>query len=180
MTLKGLLRENESTIVRRWFDDALATYPDQAVIAFSREKDPFANPVGHSLRVGTQEVFDALLEDRDSAKIRESLLEILRVRAVQEISPARAVGFVFGLKGAIRAELPEVARDARLTSELVEIEKQIDRIALAAFDIYVECREQVYELRVNEVKRRVSWVVDKMNERDADPEPTPLDSEGGV
>jgi len=180
MTLKERLRKSEHAIVQRWLEDVLATYPDQAAVAFSREKDPFANPVGHSLRLGTQGIFEALLEGSDDAKIRECLLEIIRIRAVQEISPARAVGFVFGLKQAIRAEIGGTVVDARLASELAEIDEQIDRIALAAFDIYVECTKQVYELRVNEVKRRVSWVVDKMNERDADPEPAPLDSDGGV
>ena len=60
--------------------------------------------------------------------------------------------------------------DARLLAELTELERQIDRVALAAFDVFVQCREQVYELRVNEVKRRVSWVVNRMNGRGLDPE----------
>jgi hypothetical protein len=53
---------------------------------------------------------------------------------------------------------------------LVEFEAEIDRVALAGFDVFVECREQVSELRINEVKRRVSWIVEKMNERGSDPE----------
>ena len=180
MTLKELLHEKGDAIVQRWLKDALAAYPESAALAFSRQKDPFANPVGHSLRLGTQEIFDALLEGSEDSRIHAALLEIIRIRAVQEISPARAVGFAFGLKSAIRAELGEVARDEPLASELAEIEGQIDRIALAAFDIYVECREQVYELRIDEVKRRVSWVVEKMNETDADPKPAPVDSNEGV
>lgn len=176
MTLKELLHENRHAIIQRWLEDALAAYPEQAAVIFGRQKDPFANPVGHSLRVSTQGIFEALLEGSDVTEMRQSLLETIRIRAVQEISPGGAVGFVFGLKRAIRAELGEAVGDARLSAEMVEIEDQIDRIALSAFDIYVECREQVYELRVNEVKRRVSWVVDKMNDRDPGPEPAPVDS----
>jgi len=180
MTLKELLQDNENAILQRWFDDAMGTYPDMAVAAFSRQKDPFANPVGHSLRVGTQGIFATLLEGPDDAKIRECLLEIIRIRAVQEISPAAAVGFVFGLRRAIRAELAPAINDAALSSELAKIEDQIECIALAAFNIYVECREQVYELRVNEVKRQVSWVVDKMNGHDPEPAPRAADSSEGV
>jgi len=180
MRLRQLLREHQRDILERWFEDTLATYPEKAAAAFRRQKDPFANPVGHSLRVGTRGVFEILIEGWDETEIRESLLEIIRIRAVQEISPAGAVGFVFGLKQAIRAELGEAVDNAPLSSELAEIEDQIDRIALCAFDLYVECRENVYKLRIDEVKRQVSWVVDKMNERDPDPTQPPLDSGGGV
>ena len=179
MTFKQELRENERAILQRWFDDVLTTYPEKAAVAFRRQKDPFANPVGHSLRVGTQGIFEVLVGGWDEAKVRESLLEIIRIRAVQEISPARAVGFVFGIRRAIRAELGESTLDAAPSSELQEIERQIDQIALCAFDIYVECRENVYKLRIDEVKRRVSWVVDKMNEPDSDPTPPP-ETGGGI
>jgi len=179
MTLKQTLQENERAILDRWLDNVLATYPEKAAVAFRRQKDPFANPVGHSLRVGTQAIFEVLVDDWDEAKVRESLLEIIRIRAVQEISPARAVGFVFGIRQAIQAALGESVLGATPTSELQELEQQIDRIALCAFDIYVECRENVYKLRIDEVKRRVSWVMDKMNEHDPDPAP-PLETGGGI
>ena len=47
---------------------------------------------------------------------------------------------------------------------------QIDEIALTAFDVYVECREQLFEVRAAEMKRSVSWVVEKLNQRDGAPE----------
>ena len=170
MTFGELLRENRDAIVQRWLDGVLATYPGDASAAFGRQRDAFANPVGHSLREGTQGIFDVLLEGVDAAKIRQYLLTIIKIRAVQQFSPSQAVGFVFGLKDAIRTEVGAAAGDGRFSPEVAEIEGQIDRIALAAFDLFVECREQVYELRVNEVKRRVSWVVDKMGQRGLDPE----------
>jgi hypothetical protein len=56
---------------------------------------------------------------------------------------------------------------------LAEFERRIDATALVGFDIFVRCREQLYELRLNEAKRRVSWVIKKMNERGDGPESTP-------
>lgn len=170
MTFRELLQQNKDAIIQGWLEAALATYPGESSVAFKRQKDPFANPIGHSLRVGTHGIFEALLDGMDTEKIRQCLHEIIKIRAVQQFSASRAVGFVFHLKGAIRAELGEAARDPRFSSELVELEGQIDRIALAAFDVFVQCREQVCELRVNEVKRSVSWVVDKLNKRGLDPE----------
>ena len=63
-----------------------------------------------------------------------------------------------------------VARDSRYFSELEELEGRIDRIALTAFDVFVLHREQVSELRVNELRRKVSWVLGKIRSRDSDPE----------
>lgn len=180
MTLREHLAKNRDAIVKRWLADVLATYPGDSAAVFERQKDPFANPVGHSLRVGTQGIFEALLEDMDAEKIRHHLDEIIRIRAVQQFSASQAVSFVFGLKQAIRAELGKEVSDAQYSSELAEIDGRIDRIALAAFDIFVQCREQVYELRVNEVKRRVSWIVEKLNEREPDLEPAPEDPEWEV
>ena len=171
MTFVELLRQNKDAIVQRWLEGVLATYPGDSPAALSRQKDPFANPVGHSLRVGTRGLFEALLEGMDAEKIRNSLDEIIRIRAVQEFSASQAVGFVFLLKEAVRAELGKAVKDPRFSSELAVFEGRVDRIALAAFDLYVQRREQVYELRVNEVKRQVAWVVDKMKGSGQEPEP---------
>ncbi len=170
MMLRELLHRSKDAIVQRWLEDVLSAYPGESSAAFMKQKDPFANPVGHSLRLGTRGIFEALLEGMDGEKIHQLLHEIIKIRAVQQFSASQAVCFVFGLKEAIRAELGEVVGEPGVSSELAELEGQIDRIALAAFDIFVQCRERVYELRVNEVKRRVSWIVEKMNQRDFDPE----------
>lgn len=165
MTFRELLQEKKEAIVERWLSDVLATYPGESAAAFRRQKDPFANPVGHSLRVGTRGLFEALLDGMDAEKIHQYLLEIIKIRAVQQFSASQAVRFVFHLKQAVRGELPEAAGDPRFSEDLATLERQVDQIALAAFDVFVQCREQVCELRVNEVKRRVSWVVDNMNKR---------------
>ena len=171
MTFEQLLQENTDAIVQRWLAPALSAYPADSAALFKRRTDPFANPVGHSLRQGTQGIFEALLDGADAARIHQHLHEIIKIRAVQQFSASQAVGFVFLLKQAVRAELPNAADDPQLAVELAKLDEQIDRIALAAFDLFVQQREQVYELRVNEVKRSVSWIVEKMNQRDREPEP---------
>jgi len=178
MTFAELLQNSRDAIVQRWLDAALATYPENSSAMFKRQKDPFANPIGHGLRMGTRGIFEALLEGMgldgmDAEKIHRSLCEIVKVRAVQEFSASEAVSFVFCLKDAVRAELAEATADQRFLPEFTKLETQIDQIALAAFDVYVKCREQLFELRVNEAKRRVAWVVEKMNERGSDREETP-------
>ena len=184
MTFAELLLKNQDAIVGRWLDHALASYATDASAVFKRQKDPFANPVGHGLRMGMRRIFEALLHGMnlgklDLEKIRQDLHDVVKVRAVQQFSASEAVGFVFHLKEAVRTELAEALKDPRFCRELAELESQIDQIALAAFDLYVQCREQVYELRVNEVKRRVSWVMDKMSQNGFDSPPAPDPSQDG-
>ncbi|NQU22135.1 MAG: RsbRD N-terminal domain-containing protein [Candidatus Nealsonbacteria bacterium] len=168
MAFRRLLQEKKDAIVRRWSDKALASYSGDSAAAFKRQKDPFANPIGHGLRVATQAIFDELLDGPDAKagpdmeKIGEHLFEVVRVRAVQQFSASEAVGFVFCLKDAVRAELGSAATDGRYLSELAEFDARVDRVALAAFDVFVECRERLLELRINEVKRTVPWAAQKM------------------
>ena len=44
-------------------------------------------------------------------------------------------------------------RENHLQDQVLLLDSRIDALALRAFDVYMGCREQVYELRVNEVKR---------------------------
>lgn len=175
MTFEELLLQNKEAIIQRWLEVALSIYPAEASAAFARQKDPFANPVGHSLRVGTRRIFEALLDGADSAEVHQHLQDIIRIRAVQEFPASQTLGFIFQLKEAIRVEVGRPAQDTRWAAELGRLDGQIDRIALAAFDIFVECRERVCELRVNEIKRQVSWIVGKMNAGGSDPESAQID-----
>jgi hypothetical protein len=168
--LRERLLERKEAVIQHWIDGILATYPGHASATFGREQDRFANPVGHSVRAGTRGIVEALCNGLDAEQIRASLREIIKVRAVQQFTPSQAVSFVFHLKNVIRADLADVARDPEATSELAALDGEIDRIALAAFDIFTQCREHVYQLRIEEVKRQVAWVVGKMNQRGEDPE----------
>jgi hypothetical protein len=66
----------------------------------------------------------------------------VRIRAVQNFTPSQAIGFVFDLKGLIRAMAPA---DRQASKEMVVIESRIDALALLAFDLYMSCREKIYE-----------------------------------
>lgn len=160
-----LLRVKKGVIVQRWVEVVLATYSEDAAVLFQKERDPFANPVGHSVREGTAGLFDAILDGMDTGELRRHLDQIIHVRAVQQISPSQALSFVFSLKSILRASLPEAGQDPRLARELAEMDLRVDQVALLAFDLYSECREEVTRLRINEVKRQVAWVLDKLNRR---------------
>ncbi|MFH1755897.1 MAG: RsbRD N-terminal domain-containing protein [Candidatus Latescibacterota bacterium] len=166
--LRDLLQQNKDSIIERWLEDTLATYSKDMSSFLNREKDRFANPVGHALRTGTRAIFINLLDDKmDPDLICSHLNDIIKIRAIQDFPPARAVSFVFLLKKAVRAGLGNNATNPRLAPGLNEIDTKIDQIALFAFDIYTKCREQMHELRVNEVKRSVSALMDRFTEADS-------------
>ncbi len=81
--------------------------------------------------------------------------KIIRIRAVQDFTPAQAVGFVFLLKRVIREEaLQEGWKDRISLEDLLELESHIDNMALLGLNVFAQCREKLYEVRVNEVKNR--------------------------
>ena len=164
MKLEDLLRLRKDAVVERWVEDVISTYPAPAAAVLARRKDRFANPVGDGLRTGLGRVFAALLDGQDTETIQRHLREIIRIRAVQQLTAAQAVGFVFRLKDAVRAEIGPANGDPDLWSRMADLERRIDEIALAAFDVFVECREKVCALRVNEVKRQVSWVTERQSQ----------------
>jgi hypothetical protein len=176
MTFVSLLKQHQEAIVQRWYADALATYPEASAAMLRRQRDRFANPVGHSLRTGTRAAFEALCDGADAQALRAALEPIVRIRAVQELSAPAAVGFVFRLKDALRAELGEAAAAAEVALALAQFERRIDEAALVAFDVFVQCRAQISELRINEVKRNVAWVVGKLRSRGLVPEAAPPDT----
>jgi hypothetical protein len=165
MALANQLRERSSAIVDRWLRDTLATYSDDAAVAFKRNKDPFTNPVGHALRAGTRAAVEALCDGKDADEVCSGLDGVIKIRAVQEFTPSQALSFVFLLKQAVRSELRAEDNDSSFSGELVELEKRIDQVALRAFDVFSGHRERVYELRINEVKRSVGDWIERMNRR---------------
>jgi hypothetical protein len=161
MSLESLLRSRKTEILSRWRDLILEAYPDDSTAFLKREEDRFQNPVGHAIRSGTEILLDGFLEGSSPEDLAEPVDAIVRIQAVQDIRPATAVGFVFLLKRAIREEIPEATETAAGLRELCDFDDGIDRLALLAFDNYTRCRQEVSEIRVNAMQRRVAALLDR-------------------
>lgn len=162
-TFGDLLEQRKGTILDRWVDAVLSAYPSESAVLFRAQRDPFANPLGHSVREGTRGIFETILGGMDRDDLRTHLDKIVRIRAVQQFSPAEALSFVFSLRSIVRKVIPEAEVDTRLREGLTALDAKIDEVALAAFDLYSARREEVSQLRIGEVKRQVAWVVGKKN-----------------
>lgn len=162
MTLSELLHENRDRIEERWRDAIYRTYPIDTVGFMRRQRDQFANPVGQRTSVAVGALVDAILADGlDSEVVKPHLDEIVRVRAVQEFSPSQAVGVVYLLKSIIRELVRETDGGESLFGELLQFESKIDSLALLSFENYCICRDQINQLRVDEIKRQHSRLLER-------------------
>jgi hypothetical protein len=156
------LTDRREAIVDRWRALALEIYPQRASAFIAGERDRFQNPVGHAMGESLTDLYDGLVARAPAEEMRQALDRIVRIRAVQDLPPSEAVGFVFLLKQAIR-DVTGVA-DAGPLSRLHE---RIDRLALEAFDLFVHCREKIYDLRVREIRDRGLTLLERRQARDA-------------
>ena len=178
MKLEVLLRQKRPAILKRWRQLIAETYPQETSRFLASDKDQFANPVGHFIRNGTEALLDQIHGELDREVVGECMDPIVRIRAVQDFSPSEAVGFVFLLKNAVRREAGAEIEAEGLLGELLEFELRVDALAGCAFDTYARCREQIYEIRIREIKNRSAVLMRRMNVLTDEPA-TDEDVQGG-
>jgi hypothetical protein len=154
MSLTKLLAQKREEILDAWLASILDTYPADSAAFMKRQPNRFANPVGYTLAQETGVLFDHLLGDGDTDLAASALERINKIRAVQDFSASEAVAFVFFLKGAVRNVLSRELADGRLTAELLALESKIDDMALMAFDGYMQCREKIFQIRCDSIRRQ--------------------------
>ncbi len=158
MSLSRLLASEKALIIDKWFDLILSTYSADAA-PFFRSKGTFTNPVGHTISQGIEDIFDGLASGVPLAQYRPFLDNIIRIRAVHDFTASTAVAFVFHLKTAIRGACLKKIAVQGLYDELLAIELRIDELSLMAFDIFMQCREKLYDLKANELRDRTLWIL---------------------
>lgn len=136
-----------ATVEERWLAAAAAAYggliAEQALV----ERDPFRNPIGHTLRRNLTALVREFFGAMDEATIDAAFAEIMALRSIQDLSVDRAVGFVFTLRGIVLEQTPQ--------PQFTDVEGRVDRLALSAFRQYLACRERLSELKLNEQLRAI-------------------------
>ncbi|MBM4135500.1 MAG: hypothetical protein FJ241_01555 [Nitrospira sp.] len=163
MNLEALLSEKKAAIVKKWFDLIIDNYPSDSSNFFKKQKDRFLNPVGHTISQSIDSLFDEILHGIDSEKLFPFLNDIIKIKAVQDFSPSKALSFIFLLKQAIRKEIGSDIKKKQISDELASIESHIDDLALLSFDIYMKCRERIYEIKADESRRMMFRLLQKAN-----------------
>ena len=163
MKINLFLIEKKPEILKKWFDLILETYPPETARFLQSQKNRFANPVGHTISEGIESIFEEFLQGMNSDKISPFLDNIIRIRAIQNFPPSQALSFIFLLKKVIREELADDIREHRMFEELLTLESRIDVLSGISFDIYMKCREKLYELKANELKSLTYKILQRPN-----------------
>jgi len=133
-----------------WVQSIFDTYSSDGLKFFNKDKNQFSNPVGYTISGELVKLVDEIRQGFDADKIRSLLEYFIKIRAVQDFTPSKAVAFILQLKLAVRANLKEEIRDGAICEELLQFESRLDEVELVAFEIYSECRNKISELRTKQ------------------------------
>lgn len=153
MELRELLRRHRQTIRGKWYQLVLGTYPEETSSLLTK-KGRISNPIGYVVSEAVDSILDCLIKGAGREELSSSLFPIIQVRAVQNFSPSEAVSFVHLLKDAVRGAL-EGDREAVNRKALRKLDAAVEELVLVSFDIYVKCREKIFEVREGELKRNL-------------------------
>ena len=148
--LARILADRQKQILAVWVARTLHSYNSSDF--FINSQDRFANPVGMLIRDGLTKVFELLRTEAEAEAFVQPLDQVIRIRAVQEFAASQAVVPFLELKWVVREVLNEEPAANPPTGELHHFDCAVDRVALTAFDLYCQCREQLYRTRIREVK----------------------------
>jgi hypothetical protein len=152
MMIQDLLKKYKAAILEKWFHFILETYPANTATLMRKDKNQFTNPVGSTLSREIEVLFKHLCEGGQNGECRASLDTILKIRSVQDFSPSKAVEFIFLLKRAIGETLKDEICKESVVDDWLKFQSKIDDLALQTFDIYMDCREKICEIRVNQAR----------------------------
>ena len=161
MTIEKLLGQKKNAIINQWARHVVETYPADSRRFLTNQKNHFSNPVGTTLSDSIKSLFEGFLEDRTSDRLMPILDSIIRIRAVQDFTPSQAVSFIFQLKEIIRSECKSEVQDPGNFEEWQTLDSAIDALALRGFEVYMKCREKLFDIRANEAKNQVSRLLQK-------------------
>ena len=101
------------------------------------------------MKEGLSALVEEVLGGMDPGRVSAALDGIVRMRAVQDFTAGQAVSFVFLLRDVVRTHLGDGEEARRLA------ERRIDELAVVAFDLFMACREKMYEIRAEALKRSI-------------------------
>lgn len=157
--LETVLQEKKAKILEKWEDSILSGFAPETFHIFKKQKNQFANPVGHKVRTGLSELFDVLCDTSDQEVITPDLEQLIKMRAVQPVSSSDAVSFVFKLKQIARKELKKEKLE-EFYHDWLAFDARIDAAALAIFDMFMASKEHLYKVRISEFQHGRNLLTD--------------------
>ncbi len=163
MDFKKFLLDNHKTISDQWFQSIVGTYQEEGAKFFGGSSNQFANPAGHTFRVNIEKMYLALVKEWSVDTCSKDLDGILRIRAVQGFSPSVALSFLPALKEIVYRELLKGGQVEAAGAILHDWNNLIDRLTMLGFDLYVTCRETLWQQKANQLYSRTHKLLEKAN-----------------
>jgi len=150
MDLAEGFRNHREKITNKWVEYTLSTYISSGF--FVKERDKFANPVGGNIREALGRLLPLLIEGAARDKLLPPLEQMMSIRSVQEFTPSQAIAPLNAVKHITREVFAADKERRQLVHELYDFDFAVDLAVLAAFDVYTQYRERLYQVRIKEIK----------------------------
>jgi len=165
MELHRLLEKKKTFILDKWLTVIFDIYTDDTATFLKDEKDMFANPVGQTITANAGYILEGLIKGEDTDALSVYIERIIRIRAVQPFTAARAVSFINGLKTVIIDQLkPSISRH-NLWDEWEELQSTIDKLTHLAFKIFTKMKERIESIRTREIEKNERFLIKLMGSR---------------
>ncbi|TCD48236.1 hypothetical protein [Chlorobium sp. N1] len=132
---------NRSAVLERWMAAGLGLFPERMTPG---------SPAGEALADAMATLVDHFAEDGEER--REGLERLTRIFAVQSMPPSKSLS-LFGTLGDILAGF--VAG----SGEREAMRRHLERLTLEAFDCFMENRERIYRLKVEESRSQMHMLL---------------------
>ncbi|MBF0585991.1 hypothetical protein INT08_05365 [Prosthecochloris sp. N3] len=133
--------ERQQEVLDRWLEAGLGLF---------REKMSPGTPVAEALGDAMTMVLTGC--GRDDARCGEGISRITRILAVQPFPPSRSLGLFRELHEILLEKVSGAA-------EADELRRCIEEITFQAFDRFMEHRETIYQLKVEETRSNLAMLL---------------------
>lgn len=165
MTIAEVLEQKRSLVQSKWIDSVINSYPSESAKFIVGNKNKFTNPLGYTVENSINTICSNYLNSEKQNECEEAIEAIVRLRAVQDFTPAKAIGIMFDFKSIVLTEIRDMIDTKDRFDEYLLIETQIDKLIDYALNFYIECRERVNEIKANEVRRGFEKMVLRLNSK---------------
>lgn len=163
MEIQKFLAENHHSICAQWTEAIINTYPEEGAKFFSGSANQFSNPVGHTFRSNVERIYKVLVSGGDVSECATDLDGILRIRAVQGFAPSVALCFLPALKEVVHRQIEKAYPSESADAVLYEFNVRVDRLTMIGFDLYMSCREILWQQKANQLYSRTHKLLEKAN-----------------
>ena len=155
MGLESFLEDHREELKLAWGKSILGSYPGQSQRFLNKDVDQFANPLAHSLKAGISELFDLLMEGANAEQLSPVLSDMIKITSLKEGQPSKSLAFLFQLKQVAYKMASQAENADEILKDYVMLDRLVDQLIRLGFDIYAKIKEELLDIKGEELKQQV-------------------------